>query len=145
MKALVILAALAAFPVAAQETLGPSPALPPPNATPSAVNFSTVVGWPEGRTPTVPEGFEVAKYAGGLDYPRWLHVLPNGDVLVSEARTRMKEGGDPETNRGLIASRAMRRSSSSPWTALVSGSLQAGSGTPTASTSSPQPGPCGRP
>ena len=69
MKALVILAALAAFPVAAQETVGPSPTLPSPNATPSAVNFSTVVGWLEGRTPTVAEGFEVARYAGGLDYP----------------------------------------------------------------------------
>jgi hypothetical protein len=40
MKALVILAALAAFPMAAQETVGPSPTLPSPNATPSAVNFA---------------------------------------------------------------------------------------------------------
>jgi glucose/arabinose dehydrogenase len=92
---------------AAQESVGPSPRLEQPYATPSAVNFSTVIGWPEGRAPTVPEGLEIAKYAGGLDYPRWLHVLPNGDVLVAEARTRMKEGGDPETTRGLIASRAM--------------------------------------
>ncbi len=101
-----ILAALI-LPAAAQEPVGPSPRLEQPYATPSAMNFPTVVGWPEGGAPTVPEGFEVTKYAGGLDYPRWLHVLPNGDVLVSEARTRMKEGGDPETTRGLIASRAM--------------------------------------
>ena len=108
--ALAVLAVLAACPAAAQGPLGPSPALPPPHATPSAVNFATVVGWPEGKAPTAPEGFEVARYAGGLDYPRWLHVLPNGDVLVSEARTRVKGGGDDPKTRGQIASRGMGES-----------------------------------
>ena len=108
--ALAVLAVLAACPAAAQGPLGPSPALPPPHATPSAVNFATVVGWPEGKAPTAPAGLEVARYAGGLDYPRWLHVLPNGDVLVSEARTRVKGGGDDPKTRGQIASRGMGES-----------------------------------
>jgi hypothetical protein len=77
-------------------TSHPAPALPEPYATPSVANFPTVVGWPEGSTPRAPEGFEVTPYATGLDYPRWFHVLPNGDVLVSEARSIPKPGQDPE-------------------------------------------------
>jgi glucose/arabinose dehydrogenase len=60
------------------------PVLPPPYATPSTANF---VGWPAGLTPTAPAGFTVSRWAAGLDYPRWFHLLPNGDVLVSEARS----------------------------------------------------------
>jgi glucose/arabinose dehydrogenase len=48
---------------------------------------SKVIGWPEGRTPTAPEGFVVTKYAGNLNNPRWLYITPNGDVLVSESRS----------------------------------------------------------
>jgi glucose/arabinose dehydrogenase len=70
------------------------PPLPEPYQTPSALNFSTVVGWPDGAKPTAPEGFEVTLYADGLDYPRWFHLLPNGDVLVSEARSQLKPSHD---------------------------------------------------
>ena len=68
-------------------TSGPAPVLAAPYATPSTLNFASVVGWPDGLTPTAPAGFTVNRWAGGLDYPRWFHLLPNGDVLVSEART----------------------------------------------------------
>ena len=70
------------------------PLLPAPYATPSAVNFATVVGWPADRTPVPSDGFAVNRWADGLDYPRWFHGLPNGDVLVSESRTIVPPGAD---------------------------------------------------
>jgi glucose/arabinose dehydrogenase len=88
------------------------PPLPKPYEAPSALNFSTVVGWPEGRTPTAPAGFEVTRYAAGLDYPRWFHLLPNGDVLVSEARTQLRPGHDRNSPavQGDLRSRALGNS-----------------------------------
>lgn len=79
----------------AAATVGLSPTLPAPNASESATNFARVVGWPEGRTPTAPPGFSVSLYAGGLDHPRWLYVLPNGDVLVAESNTGITKGRLP--------------------------------------------------
>ena len=54
-----------------------------PFSTPSARNRSNVVGWPAGRKPTAPAGFQVDLYADNLAGPRWSYVLPNGDVLVA--------------------------------------------------------------
>jgi glucose/arabinose dehydrogenase len=51
------------------------------------VNFSEAQPWPAGKQPIAPDGFRVNAYATGLDHPRWLYVLPNGDVLVAEAST----------------------------------------------------------
>jgi glucose/arabinose dehydrogenase len=51
------------------------------------VNFSQAQPWPAAKQPIVPDGFQVSAYASGLDHPRWLYVLPNGDVLVAEAST----------------------------------------------------------
>jgi glucose/arabinose dehydrogenase len=85
------------------------PVLPPPYATPSTANFATVVGWPAGLTPTAPAGFTVSRWAAGLDYPRWFHLLPNGDVLVSEARSLLLPSHDlqdPDVD-GMIRSRAL--------------------------------------
>lgn len=65
-----------------QEKLTPD-TLPAP--TESATKNSKVVGWPDNVTPSVPEGFEISTYADNLKNPRWIYVLPNGDVLVSEA------------------------------------------------------------
>ena len=64
---------------------GPSPALPPPDTTHQISRFPTVLRWPEGRTPVAPPGFTVTRYADDVVRPRWLHVLPNGDVLVAES------------------------------------------------------------
>ena len=66
-------------------SVGPHPALPPPHATLiPTVNIAPAKGWPAGATPVAAAGFAVSAYATGLDHPRWLYVLPNGDVLVAE-------------------------------------------------------------
>ncbi|MEO8169993.1 MAG: sorbosone dehydrogenase family protein [Oxalobacteraceae bacterium] len=64
---------------------GPQPTLPQPNPTLiPTVNIAPAKGWPEGATPVAAVGLVVNAYATGLDHPRMLHVLPNGDVLVAE-------------------------------------------------------------
>jgi glucose/arabinose dehydrogenase len=67
-------------------TVGPPEQLnlPKPLATTVAAKRSEVIGWPAGRTPSALPGFQVAAYAEGLETPRQLYVLPNGDVLVTE-------------------------------------------------------------
>ena len=77
--------------------IGPSPPLPAPDEGHEVLNFSEVVGWPEGRAPAAPAGFRVQRVAGGLDSPRWLLVLPNRDVLVAEATTVAKDPGSAKT------------------------------------------------
>lgn len=66
--------------------VGPNPELPPPNKTLiPTVHIAPAKGWPEGMKPNAPPGTNVTAYATGLDHPRWLYVLPNGDVLVAES------------------------------------------------------------
>lgn len=68
--------------------------LPAADTTASKNNFSKVVGWPEGKTPTAPAGFTVTKFATGIKSPRNIYVAPNGDILVvlsnSERNTKEK-------------------------------------------------------
>lgn len=64
--------------------------LPKPDEKSSVKNYSKVIGWPAGKMPVAPQGFTVSKFADGLQSPRWIYVLPNGDVLVSEAKTEEK-------------------------------------------------------
>jgi glucose/arabinose dehydrogenase len=74
----------ATLPVAAGT--GPHPELPPPVQTflPTVV-LARAKGWPDGVTPKPAAGLSVKAFATGLDHPRWLYVLPNGDVLVAES------------------------------------------------------------
>ncbi|MCI9876596.1 PQQ-dependent sugar dehydrogenase [Pseudomonas atacamensis] len=77
---------------------GPSPKLPEPNKTLiPTVNIAPAVGWPEGAKPTAAAGTQVAAFAEGLDHPRWLYVLPNGDVLVAETNAPPK----PDDSKGI--------------------------------------------
>jgi glucose/arabinose dehydrogenase len=66
---------------------GPSDGLvlPAPFATRSVANPPSIIAWPRGKIPVVPAGFTVDLFAAGLDNPRSLLVLPNGDVLVMES------------------------------------------------------------
>jgi glucose/arabinose dehydrogenase len=65
---------------------GPNPPLPKPKTSLiPMVGVPEVVGWPAGAAPKAPPGFAVTRFAEGLDHPRWLYVLPNGDVLVAES------------------------------------------------------------
>lgn len=89
------LTACAKAPPPPDQGYGANPELPAPQedgALPT-LNTATAVGWPEGTAPTAPAGFVVTRYAEGLTHPRWLYVLPNGDVLVAESSTRPAEGG----------------------------------------------------
>lgn len=73
------------------------------------VNFAKAVGWPSGAAPTPAPGLQVAEYAGGLSHPRWLYVLPNGDVLVAESDSPARpqqSGGLKAWIRGLVMKRA---------------------------------------
>jgi len=54
----------------------------------SHINFARHIGWGEGQTPQAPAGFTVTQYAGGFESPRWMYVLPNGDVLVAETNAK---------------------------------------------------------
>ena len=84
--------------------------LPAPLATPSAVKFSTVIGWPSSRSPSAPPGFQVTEFASGLANPRWLYVLPNGDVLAAESMTSAPQNLPPDLVKGLEASKTVGRS-----------------------------------
>ncbi len=57
--------------------------LPAPFATPAARNTARVIGWPPDGKPTAPAGFEVSRFADNLREPRWVYILPNGDILVA--------------------------------------------------------------
>ena len=61
--------------------------LPLPFATKSTSNFSRIIGWKKGETPIAPAGFSVTRFADSLDHPRWIYVMPNGDVLIAESNT----------------------------------------------------------
>lgn len=90
MAALLLAASLAACGDTAQlppsADMGANPTLPPPVKTLlPTVNIAPAKGWPQGLMPTPMAGLTVTPLASGLDHPRWLHVLPNGDVLVAES------------------------------------------------------------
>ncbi len=77
---------------------GPHPTLPSPNKAPiPLVHVVTAQGWPAGGKPVATEGTVVAAFARGLDHPRWLYVLPNGDVLVAETNAPVR----PKDNKGI--------------------------------------------
>ena len=77
-----------------EQVMGPRPTI----GSPRVQSFPTIkvadaVGWPQGAAPTPAAGLAVKAFARGLDHPRWLYRLPNGDVLVAETNSPPREGG----------------------------------------------------
>ncbi|QTC90378.1 PQQ-dependent sugar dehydrogenase [Brevundimonas goettingensis] len=78
---------------------GPSPTLPKPHAGLfPTVKVADAVGWPAGAMPTPAAGLKVQPFASGLNHPRWLYRLPNGDILVAETNAPPKP---PEKSEGI--------------------------------------------
>jgi glucose/arabinose dehydrogenase len=82
----------------AEQTFGPSPTLPAPeNSLLPTINIATAAGWPSGGKPVAANGMAVNAFAAGLDHPRTLLVLPNGDVLVTETNAPSR----PDDEKGI--------------------------------------------
>lgn len=95
------------------DSFGPQPVLPEPQSRLiPTVNIAPAKGWPKGKMPTTVEGLKVQAFASGLDHPRWLYVLPNGDVLVAETDAPPKPE-DSKGIRGKIMKMVMNRAGSS--------------------------------
>ena len=77
---------------------GPNPTLPPPEKSRiPTINVVEAIGWPADGAPISVAETAVAAFARGLDHPRWLYVLPNGDVLVAETNAPPR----PEDAKGI--------------------------------------------
>ena len=73
---------------------GPDPTLPEPTRSLlPTVDIAPATGWPADASPAPAAGLAVTRFADGLQHPRWLHVLPNGDVLVAEANAPAGKSG----------------------------------------------------
>ncbi len=107
------LAALAGCGTVAQSApnagIGPNPPLPAPEQSLiPTVSIAQAVGWPQGAQPKAPAGFRVTAFASGLDHPRWVYVLPNGDVLVAESNAPPKPE-DAKGIRGIVMKQLMKK------------------------------------
>jgi glucose/arabinose dehydrogenase len=81
-----------------QASTGAQPPLPEPSqALIPTVRIATAKGWSNGAKPQPADGLSVSAYASGLDHPRWLYALPNGDVLVAETNAPAR----PDEGRGI--------------------------------------------
>jgi glucose/arabinose dehydrogenase len=89
--------------------VGPHPVLPEPdNSLIPTVNIAPAKGWPKGGKPVPAKGLSVNAFASGLDHPRWLYVLPNGDVLVAESN----KPAQPNESGGIktwVSKRVMKK------------------------------------
>ncbi|WP_397451866.1 PQQ-dependent sugar dehydrogenase [Pseudomonas sp. NA-150] len=88
---------------------GPTPMLPAPTTSlMPTVNIAPAVGWTKEAKPLAAPGMQVVSFAKDLDHPRWLYVLPNGDVLVAESNSPPKPDDSPGI-RGWITKKVMSR------------------------------------
>ena len=111
--AAVLLAGLAACgdtaTLQSSEDTGATPTLPPPvKRWIPTVNIAPAKGWPQGGMPTAMAGMAVTLFASGLDHPRWVYVLPNGDVLVAESNAPPKPDSE-KSIKGAVMKLVMGR------------------------------------
>jgi glucose/arabinose dehydrogenase len=96
--ALTLTACAAKSKMPATSGTGPQPELPPPaHSLIPTINVVTAKGWPAEGKPIPADGTSVAAFARQLVHPRWLYVLPNGDVLVAETNAPVR----PDDGKGI--------------------------------------------
>ena len=92
-----------------EQTYGPNPELPAPDTSLiPTVNIAPAVGWANGEQPVAAQGFAVNAFATGLDHPRWIYTLPNGDVLVAESFAPPRPD-DYKGLKGWVSKRVLKR------------------------------------
>ena len=97
----------------AEQSYGSAPTLPAPEKSwLPTINIATATGWPDGGKPKAASGMAVNAFATGLDHPRTVHVLPNGDVLVAES---MSEPDKPGSLFDHAMTATMKRARAFPW------------------------------
>ncbi|WP_423197197.1 MULTISPECIES: PQQ-dependent sugar dehydrogenase [unclassified Cupriavidus] len=90
-------------------TFGPTPLLSEPKQqTIPTVHIAPAKGWSNGHKPVAADGMQVTAFADKLDHPRWVYVLPNGDVLVAESNAPPKPD-DAKGIRGWVMKQVMKR------------------------------------
>lgn len=86
---------------------GPNPTLPAPQPQMiPTIKVPKAVGWPAGAAPIPAAGLAVTRYVEGLKHPRWVYLLPNGDVLVAQSGSKPSKSGGIE---GAVENNLMRR------------------------------------
>lgn len=100
-------ALLRSFGTPAHQAVGPSPQIPDAKAQGiMTLKMPVAKGWKDGHVPTCAPGLRVNAFASGLDHPRWIEVLPNGDVLIAESK---EQPAPPKTLMDHAAQATMRR------------------------------------
>ena len=90
-----------------QQAIGQNPTIPAAKAQGiMTLKMPAATGWKPGHVPTAADGLKVNAFATDLDHPRWIEVLPNGDVLVAESK---EQPGPPKTLFDRAAQATMRR------------------------------------
>jgi glucose/arabinose dehydrogenase len=94
--------------------IGPNPELPEPSTSLiPVVKVAEAKGWTNGARPTAVSGLSVVPFATGLEHPRWLYVLPNGDVLVAETNGPGLKEDEPKGIRGWFMKRYFKKAGAS--------------------------------
>lgn len=102
-----VMVALRRFGAPSTQAVGTAPAIPAARKQGiMTLKMPTAAGWAPGHVPTAAAGLRVNAFAAGLDHPRWIEVLPNGDVLVAESK---EQPGPPKTFMDHAMQATMRR------------------------------------
>jgi glucose/arabinose dehydrogenase len=111
--ALVVLTSMCAHADDYAPGFGPNPTLDAPHKTlMPTVNIAPAKSWAQGQQPSSPAGFDVKAFATGLDHPRWLATLPNGDVLVAESNAPAQHDENSGI-KGFVMKKVMKRAGAS--------------------------------
>lgn len=104
------MSSVSAFAQTAAPSYGENPKLPPPESSWLPVlNWASTEPWPENLMPRPAKGLSVKPFARNLKHPRWIYVLPNGDVLVAEAASEPAPSWSP---RALVQTWVQRQAGS---------------------------------